>query len=160
MIIRTIAGDISPANLGRTNYHEHAFQISPLLKGDELDNLEKSAKEFARLAKSGFDSYVDATPIGLGRRVDKIEENIRISMIPACHCIGGRGDGRANQCGLSHLHQVGHLLRIREFLNPGVDQIVLNEPVKRICGIVNYSGQLLNVAMLSILVITFELISA
>lgn len=88
MIIRTIAGDIKPENLGRTNYHEHAFQVSPLLPGDELTNKEKSGNEFLRLAKSGFDSYVDATPIGLGRRPDLIAEVAERSGLQVVHATG------------------------------------------------------------------------
>lgn len=88
MIIRTISGDIAPEKLGRTDYHEHAFQISPLLNGDELDNAEKSAKEFARLAKSGFDSYVDATPIGLGRRPQQMLELSKISGLQIVQATG------------------------------------------------------------------------
>ena len=88
MIIRTIAGDIAPEKLGRTNYHEHAFQVSPLLSGDELTSKEKSGNEFLRLAKSGFDSYVDATPIGLGRRPDLIAEIANRSGLQVIHATG------------------------------------------------------------------------
>ena len=88
MIIRTIAGDIAPEKLGRTNYHEHAFQVSPLLPGDELTSKEKSGNEFLRLAKSGFDSYVDATPIGLGRRPDLIAEIANRSGLQVIHATG------------------------------------------------------------------------
>ena len=35
-MIRTVLGDIDPTTLGPTNYHEHLFQVSPLLRGDEL----------------------------------------------------------------------------------------------------------------------------
>lgn len=73
-IIRTITGDAPPQSVGRINYHEHAFQVSPLLKGDELNNLAKSSREFARLKDSGFDAYVDATPIGLGRNIKAITQ--------------------------------------------------------------------------------------
>jgi len=88
MIIRTITGDINPQNLGRTNYHEHAFQISPLLPGDELTSLEKSGREFLRLAQSGFDSYVDATPIGLGRRPELITRIAQESGLQVIHATG------------------------------------------------------------------------
>jgi len=88
MIIRTIARDIAPEKLGRTNYHEHAFQVSPLLPGDELTSKEKSGNEFLRLAKSGFDSYVDATPIGLGRRPDLIAEIANRSGLQVIHATG------------------------------------------------------------------------
>src|SRR5690606_29546269 len=40
--IRTVLGDVAPAELGATNYHEHLFQISPLLPGDELDDEDAS----------------------------------------------------------------------------------------------------------------------
>jgi len=54
----------------RINYHEHAFQVSELLKGDELDKIENSIKEFKDLYKSGFEGYVDATPLFLGRNIE------------------------------------------------------------------------------------------
>lgn len=66
--IRTVLRDILPTELGRTNYHEHAFQVSPLLPGDELDDEAKSTTEFVLLNDSGFDAVVDATPFGLGRQ--------------------------------------------------------------------------------------------
>lgn len=66
--INTVLGPLSPDELGATNYHEHAFQVSPLLPVDALDDAELSEQEFARLRESGFDAVVDATPLGLGRR--------------------------------------------------------------------------------------------
>ncbi|WP_309066218.1 phosphotriesterase family protein [Microbacterium sp.] len=65
--VRTVLGDIDPAQLGRVNYHEHLFQISPLLAGDELNDERASGEEAALLKASGFDTMVDATPLGLGR---------------------------------------------------------------------------------------------
>ncbi|MEJ1155991.1 MULTISPECIES: phosphotriesterase family protein [Microbacterium] len=67
-MIRTVLGDIPADRLGATNYHEHLFQISPLLPGDELDDEDASQAEVSLLRASGFDAMVDATPIGLGRR--------------------------------------------------------------------------------------------
>ena len=88
MIIRTITGDIAPETLGRTNYHEHAFQVTPLLVGDELDNLDKSSAEFSRLKASGFDAYVDATPIGLGRNLTSILELQKRTGLNIVHTTG------------------------------------------------------------------------
>lgn len=65
--VRTVTGDVSPEALGATNYHEHLFQVSPLLPGDELTDELKSSTEAGLLKASGFDTMVDATPIGLGR---------------------------------------------------------------------------------------------
>lgn len=66
-MIRTVLGDIDPAQLGPTNYHEHLFQVTPLLPGDELDDEEASGREAGLLQASGFAAMVDATPFGLGR---------------------------------------------------------------------------------------------
>jgi phosphotriesterase-related protein len=66
-VVRTVLGDVDPAALGRVNYHEHLFQISPLLPGDELDDERASGLEAASLKASGFETMVDATPFGLGR---------------------------------------------------------------------------------------------
>lgn len=66
-MIRTVLGDVEPDSLGATNYHEHLFQVTPLLPGDELDDEERSGAEAAALRDSGFAAMVDATPFGLGR---------------------------------------------------------------------------------------------
>lgn len=66
-VIRTVCGDLH-GDLGRVDYHEHLFQISPLLPDDELDDEEASTAEAALLVRSGFNAIVDATPLGLGRR--------------------------------------------------------------------------------------------
>lgn len=65
--VRTVEGDISPGELGATDYHEHLLMRSPLLRGDELDDVERSAEEAATLRAAGIDAVVELTPIGLGR---------------------------------------------------------------------------------------------
>ncbi|MFC9534508.1 phosphotriesterase [Streptomyces sp. NPDC056975] len=67
MSVRTVLGDVPAAGLGRTDYHEHLFQISPLLPGDELDDEVLSGREAATLRAAGIDAMIDATPLGLGR---------------------------------------------------------------------------------------------
>ena len=47
--VRTVLGDVDPAELGTVDYHEHLFQVSPLLPGDELDDEERSGAEAADL---------------------------------------------------------------------------------------------------------------
>lgn len=68
LLARTVLGDVAPAHLGRVDYHEHLFQSTPLLPGEDLDDEDASAAEAALLAASGFEAMIDATPIGLGRR--------------------------------------------------------------------------------------------
>jgi phosphotriesterase-related protein len=66
-MVRTVLGDRPANELGRCDYHEHLFQVSPLLTGDELDNEEASGREAALLRRAGIDSMIEATPTGLGR---------------------------------------------------------------------------------------------
>lgn len=70
--VRSVLGDVDPATLGPVNYHEHFFQASPLLPGDDLDDEDRSTAEARRLRDSGFASVVDATPIGLGRNPEAL----------------------------------------------------------------------------------------
>jgi 5-phospho-D-xylono-1,4-lactonase len=67
-VVRTVLGDVPAASLGSVDYHEHLFQVSPLLPGDELDDEAASEQEAGLLRRSGFAAMVDATPTGLGRR--------------------------------------------------------------------------------------------
>jgi 5-phospho-D-xylono-1,4-lactonase len=87
-IIRTILGDIDPDKLGRFNYHEHAFQISPLLLGDELEDEEKAKEEFLDLKESGFDGYLEATPFGLGRAPLKVAQLAKDTKLHIIHTTG------------------------------------------------------------------------
>ena len=72
--VRTVTGDLAPGQLGRTDYHEHLFQASPLVAGDELDDLELSARETSELHAAGIETLVDLTPIGLGRNPAGLRE--------------------------------------------------------------------------------------
>lgn len=65
--VRTVLGDIPATALGRTDYHEHLFQVTPLLPGDELDDEDRSGQEASLLHGAGMDAIVEATPTGLGR---------------------------------------------------------------------------------------------
>ena len=40
--VTTVLGEIDARNLRRTDYHEHLFQATPLLPGDELDDEDAS----------------------------------------------------------------------------------------------------------------------
>lgn len=66
LVARCVLADVEPHTLGRVDYHEHLFQSSRLLVGEELDDEARSTDEARLLQNSGFESMVDATPIGLG----------------------------------------------------------------------------------------------
>lgn len=98
-LVRTVLGDIDPRRLGPTDYHEHLFQISPLLVGDELDDEDRSARETALLRASGFTAMVDATPFGLGRDPEAVA---RISAGTGVHVVASTGRHREAHYGADH----------------------------------------------------------
>lgn len=97
--VRTVRGDVAPSALGATDVHEHAFQVSPLLPGDELDDSERSRHEIALLRDSGFAAMIDATPIGLGRRPAELQ---RISKSVGVHIVATTGFHRDAHYGVGH----------------------------------------------------------
>lgn len=65
--VRTVLGDVPSGTLGAVDYHEHLFQTSPLLPGDELTVEHRSGAEARTLFDGGIATMIEATPIGLGR---------------------------------------------------------------------------------------------
>lgn len=102
-LVRTVLGDVEPSSLGPVDYHEHLFQISPLLPGDELDDETASGIEAALLKASGFESMVDATPFGLGRDPEAVA---RISARTGLAVIATTGRHREAHYGDEHPMQV------------------------------------------------------
>ncbi|MEV8172786.1 aryldialkylphosphatase [Microbacterium sp. NPDC077486] len=101
--VRTVLGDIDPSQLGRVDYHEHLFQVSPLLVGDELDDEAASGEEAGLLRASGFEAMVDATPFGLGRDPAAVA---RISAATGLHVVATTGRHREAHYGPDHPIQV------------------------------------------------------
>lgn len=87
-IVRTVLGDVDPAVLGSTNYHEHLFQTSPLLPGDELTDEARSAQEAQALRAAGTEAMVEATPTGLGRDVEAIARISAATGLQIVHVTG------------------------------------------------------------------------
>ena len=66
-LVRTVLGDRLASELGRCDYHEHLFQTSPLLAGEELNDEDASRREASELRAADITAMVEATPTGLGR---------------------------------------------------------------------------------------------
>ncbi len=88
MSIRTVLGDVHGDRLGTTDYHEHVFQVSPLLPGDELVDEDVSRLEVTLLGAAAIDAMIDATPIGLGRNPAGLA---RISATTGMHIVATTG---------------------------------------------------------------------
>jgi phosphotriesterase-related protein len=67
--VRTVLGDVSPADLGVCDAHDHLFFGSPRLPGQELRSVAAARAELAAFREQGGGAVVQWTPYGLGRRV-------------------------------------------------------------------------------------------
>lgn len=91
--MRTVLGDVPADTLGALDYHEHLFQVSPLLPGDDLDDEDRSGAEAASLAHAGIDAMVEATPTGLGRRPEAVARIARATGLRIVHTTGAHHGG-------------------------------------------------------------------
>lgn len=101
-MIRTVLGDVEPDAWGATDYHEHLFQVSPLLPGEDLDDEVSSREEARQLHDSGLSAMIDATPIGLGRNPAALA---RISAATGMQVVASTGAHREEH------YPAGHWLR-------------------------------------------------
>ena len=92
-IIRTVGGDIAAAALGPCDYHDHLFQVSPLLPGDDLDDESASGSEAAAMVAAGLGAMVEATPTALGRRPAALARVCAASGLKAVHVTGAHHEG-------------------------------------------------------------------
>jgi phosphotriesterase-related protein len=83
-IIRTVLGDIAPADLGMTYAHEHVILDAPLVADRFpdilLDNVEAAVVELTACADAGVGAVVDAMPAG-GRDPERLAEASRRSEV-------------------------------------------------------------------------------
>ena len=111
---RTVLGDVPADTLGRTDYHEHLFQVSPLLPGDELDDEQRSRDEAAALHSAGIDAIIDATPVGLGRDPAGLA---RISARTGLHVVAATGAHREEHYPAGHwLHELSVPQLVERFI--------------------------------------------
>ncbi|SEC76899.1 phosphotriesterase-related protein [Amycolatopsis tolypomycina] len=101
--IRTVLGDIDPAELGVTNAHDHLFFASALLPGQELDDPAAAAAALSRFREAGGTALVQWTPHGLGRRMCELA---RISRETGVHLVGATGLHRAEHYAPAALSRV------------------------------------------------------
>ncbi|HEY3468591.1 MAG TPA: phosphotriesterase [Amycolatopsis sp.] len=70
--VRTVLGDIDPAELGVTDSHDHLFFASKLLPGQELDDPAAAAEALLDFKTRGGSALVQWTPYGLTRRTREL----------------------------------------------------------------------------------------
>ncbi|MFF1790249.1 phosphotriesterase [Kitasatospora sp. NPDC058243] len=93
--IRTVLGDLDPAELGATDSHDHLFIRSPLLPGEELDDPAAAEGVLRAFAAVGGRSFVQWTPYGMGRGADSLA---RLSRVTGVHVVAATGLHQAAHC--------------------------------------------------------------
>ncbi|MDR1634776.1 MAG: hypothetical protein LBS27_07640 [Bifidobacteriaceae bacterium] len=91
--VRTVLGDVAASELGPCDYHEHLFQVSQLLPGEELDNERLSGAEAAAMAAAGLTAMVEATPTALGRNPAAVARISAATGLRAIHTTGAHHQG-------------------------------------------------------------------
>ncbi|MFF7991255.1 phosphotriesterase [Kitasatospora xanthocidica] len=90
--VRTVLGDLAPADLGVTDSHDHLFIRSPLLSGQELDDPAAAESVLRAFAAAGGRSFVQWTPRGMGRGADALAT---LSRTTGVHIVAATGAHQA-----------------------------------------------------------------
>jgi phosphotriesterase-related protein len=117
-VIRTVLGDLDPAELGVCDAHDHLFLRSSLLRGQELDDVDAAAAELAAFRAAGGQAVVQWTPYGMGRRAAELPRLARNSGV---HLVAATG-----------LHRAAHYDRLPEL--DSLAQLFISELTEGIGG--------------------------
>lgn len=90
--VMTVTGPMPASGLGVVDAHDHLFLTSPVLPGDEFDDLERSTEEVREGRASGLGTIVDMTPIGLGRRPELLRAVSQATGVPIIAATGYHRD--------------------------------------------------------------------
>ncbi|MGA5817351.1 phosphotriesterase family protein [Kitasatospora sp. NPDC094028] len=94
--VRTVLGDVDPAELGTTDSHDHLFIRSPLLPGQELDDPAAAEEVLRAFAAAGGRTLVQWTPYGMGRGADSLAT---LSRATGVHLVAATGAHQAAHYG-------------------------------------------------------------
>ncbi|MER7845324.1 phosphotriesterase [Kitasatospora sp. NPDC096077] len=90
--VRTVLGDLAPAELGATDSHDHLFIRSPLLPGQELDDPAAAEDVLRAYAAAGGRTFVQWTPWGMGRGAESLAA---LSRATGVHLVAATGAHQA-----------------------------------------------------------------
>lgn len=90
--VRTVLGDLAPAELGVTDSHDHLFIRSLLLPGQELDDPAAAEEVLRAYAAAGGRTLVQWTPWGMGRGADALAA---LSRATGVHIVAATGAHQA-----------------------------------------------------------------
>jgi predicted metal-dependent phosphotriesterase family hydrolase len=83
-----VLGPLRPDALGVTDAHDHLFLRSPALRGEEIEDLSGVMAEVEAARRSGIATIVEMTPIGCGRRPERLRA---VSEATGVHVVASTG---------------------------------------------------------------------
>jgi 5-phospho-D-xylono-1,4-lactonase len=104
VVVRTVLGDVAPAELGVVDAHDHLFFRTPLLPGQELDDPDAAAAELRAFADLGGRTVVQWTPFGMGRRAQALVELSRQTAVNVIAATGVHQAAHYDPSELAGLH--------------------------------------------------------
>lgn len=91
-VVVTVKGPLPASALGVTDSHDHLFLRSPALPGQEFDDLDAAVAEVREAQSTGLASIVEMTPIGCGRRPDRMRALSEATGMPLIAATGYHRD--------------------------------------------------------------------
>lgn len=88
MQVMTVTGPMAAQQMGVTDAHDHLFLRSPILAGEEIIDPVAVTDEMRDAGRSGLQTIVELTPIGLGRRPELLR---RVAETTGLHVIAATG---------------------------------------------------------------------
>jgi 5-phospho-D-xylono-1,4-lactonase len=137
--VRTVLGDIDPAELGVTYAHEHLVidgGRAVLLDPDfDLSDVDRMATEVAAAAALGLGSVVDAMPCDTGRNAGKLAELSRLTGVRIVASTGLHHDRFYGPAHWSHRLTVEELADLfAADIEDGIDELDYAGPLVRRTG--------------------------
>jgi predicted metal-dependent phosphotriesterase family hydrolase len=135
--VRTIRGDINPAELGATSAHDHLICMGgPQVLADPdflLSSVDKAVDEAGYFMAAGGSAIIECGPIGMGRDISALLEINR--RLPGLHIVAATGFHKGSLYGDTRVHWVSRypVERVAELLvaeiTEGIDQHDYSGPV-------------------------------
>lgn len=136
--IRTVLGDISPAELGVCYAHEHII-IDPCFATDKepdflLDDVEKAVAELKELKEIGVGAVIDAMPGDCGRNIESLTD---VSQQSHVHIVAPTGVHLAKYYDSGHWSHFYDALQLSNLfyleIIDGLDLHNYSGPIVRVC---------------------------
>jgi 5-phospho-D-xylono-1,4-lactonase len=134
--VRTVLGDLDPAELGVTYCHEHLFIDSPLIADRfphiHLHSVPDAVTEVAACSQIGVGTMVDAMPCAAGRNASALADISRITGVNVIAATGLHTSRYYDPTGWTHKESTEVMAELfRADVEEGIDRYDYSGPIVR-----------------------------